>query len=252
MQLIASRRPDAVPALLAADARSGWVLMADGGQRLRELVEAERDLRRWLDVLPLYAQLQLDLAPDREALLGVGAPDRGLATLPEQYIDLVGRVDEVTAEERRRLQGLTGWVEESCAALAAVGIPETVQHDDLHDGQIYVRDGGYRILDWGDSCVAHPFFTMPVTLEGVLAWGLDDVEDSVDTAPFRDAYLEPFTAIAPRPELEAAFATALRLGWIGRAVAFDVDREALGRPYPEALGAAVGVRLRMFLAGMTD
>ena len=47
-------------------------------------------------------------------------------------------------------------------------------------------------MDWGDACISHPFFTLSVTLEGVLAWGLDDEEDSEDTAPYRDAYLEPF------------------------------------------------------------
>jgi hypothetical protein len=48
------------------------------------------------------------------------------------------------------------------------------------------------LMDWGDACISHPFFTLSVTLEGVIAWGLDDVEGSVDTAPFRDAYLAPF------------------------------------------------------------
>ncbi len=85
-----------------------------------------------------------------------------------------------------------------CLRLAEVGIPETVQHDDLHDGQVFVRDGGYLFFDWGDSCVSHPFFTMSVTLEGVLSWGLDDVEGSVDVTPFRDAYLASFSEYGSR------------------------------------------------------
>ena len=36
-----------------------------------------------------------------------------------------------------------------------------------------------------------------MTLEGVLEWGLDDVENAVDTAPFRDEYLAPFAAAYP-------------------------------------------------------
>ena len=55
-----------------------------------------------------------------------------------------------------------------------------------------MRDGKHLLMDWGDACISHPFFTLSVTLEGVIAWGLDDVEDSIDTAPFRDAYLAPF------------------------------------------------------------
>ena len=38
------------------------MLMADAGTKLRELVAEERELVRWLDVLPLYAGVQIDLA----------------------------------------------------------------------------------------------------------------------------------------------------------------------------------------------
>jgi hypothetical protein len=64
-----------------------------------------------------------------------------------------------------------------------------------------------------------------VALEGVIAWGPDDVEGSVDVAPFRDAYLAGYAAAAgdalasATPEdLRAACAIALRLGWVCRAV----------------------------------
>ena len=77
---------------------------------------------------------------------------------------------------------------------------------------------GYRILDWADACVSHPFFTLSVTLEGFVQWGLDDVRGSVDTAPYLAAYLAPFEQLRSRPELEEAAAIALRLGWVCRAV----------------------------------
>ena len=62
--LLARRRPDVVPPPLAIDAERGWMLMADAGARLRELVEHDGDLTRWLDVLPRYAGMQLDIADD--------------------------------------------------------------------------------------------------------------------------------------------------------------------------------------------
>jgi hypothetical protein len=250
VELLARRRPDAVPALIAVDPERSWMLMADGGTRLRELIEAEHDFSRWLDALPRYAELQLGLAADHDALLACGAPDHGLDALPELYARLLEVADDIPAAELGRLRELTPWVSDACAGLSALGIPETIQHDDLHDGQIFVRDGTYLFFDWGDACVGHPFFTMSVTLEGVLQWGFDDVEGSVDIRPFRDAYLGPFTTYAPREDLEAGFATALRLGWICRALNYQAGREALGKPYPEAYEDAVAVRLRMFLAGL--
>ncbi len=247
--LLAARRPDSVPGLLATEVDRGWMLMANGGERLREVVERERDLGRWLDVLPRYGQLQIDMAEDRDRLLGLGLPDRRLETLASQYEDLIGRVDTLTDEESRRLRALVPTIAEFCARLASTGVPETIQHDDLHDGQVFVRDGRYLFFDWGDSCVSHPFFSMSVTLEGQLAWGLDDVEGSEDIAPYRDAYVEPFRGFAAWSELQTAHEIALRLGWICRALNWHRFASGLPAPHREEHLQGVGLRLRMLLAG---
>jgi len=128
-------------------------------------------------------------------------------------------------------------------------VPETIQHDDLHDGQVFVRDDGYLFFDWGDACVSHPFFSMSVTLEGGLAWGLDDVENSEDITPYRNAYLEPFCGFAAQAELQAAHEVALRLGWICRALNVQRFASRLPVPYRKEHLQGVGVRLRMLLAG---
>ena len=247
--LLAARRPNFVPGLLATDVERGWMLMADGGERLREIVERERDLGRWLDILPRYGRLQIDMAEDRDRLLGVGLPDRRLETLASGYEELIGRVDTVTDDERRRLRALVPTIAELCECLACAGLPETIQHDDLHDGQVFVRDGRYLFFDWGDACVSHPFFSMSVTLEGGLAWGLDDEEGSEDIGPYRDAYLGPFRGFAAWAELQAAHEIALRLGWICRALNWHRLASGLPAPYREEHLQGVGLRLRMLLAG---
>jgi hypothetical protein len=243
VQLLSARRPDLVPPPLAVDAERGWLLLPDAGARLREVVAAERDLSRWLDILTLYAQLQLDATPDTEQLLAAGTPDLRLATLPERYEEAVADVEELP-EAREAV----GRVRDLCARLAAHGIPETIQHDDLHDGQVFVQDGAYRLLDWGDACVSHPFLSLSVTLEGFLAWGLDDVEGSVDLGPFRDAYLGPFAAYGAPSELADAVEIALRLGWACRAVNGDLDSSI---PQPDRRRDLL-TRLRMFLFGRAD
>jgi hypothetical protein len=247
--VLAADRPDLVPELLAVDVERGWMLMADGGERLREVVERERDLGRWLDVLPRYGDLQLAVAGRAEELIGLGAPDRRLATLPAQFERLLDRTDGLTADERDRLTRSTPRVAEMCRRLTDLGIPETIQHDDLHDGQVFVRDGGYLFFDWGDACVSHPFFSMAVTLEGTLCWGLDDVAGSVDVTPFRDAYLQPFGRFAEPAALDAAHATALRLGWVCRALNVRMLADDLDGPAREAMLDHMRVRLRMFLDG---
>jgi hypothetical protein len=231
--VLSGARPDCVPALLARDESRGWMLMPDAGVRLRDLPPEEASLDPWLDILPRYASLQLDLVPQVDRLLALGVPDLRLAGLAqgyEQILDTVGA--EPRFHEARPLVG------ELIARVAAYDIAETIQHDDLHDGQVFRDDGREWVLDWGDACISHPFFTLSVTLEGVLAWGLDDVENSVDTAPFRDAYLAPFVA-AYGARVVDAVEPALRLGWVCRAINGHVPGD----------DAHTLTRLRMFLDG---
>jgi hypothetical protein len=211
--LLAARVPDRVPPLLAVDPERGWMLMADAGETLRVVAAREQSLDRWYDALEGVARIQLAVADDVDALLALGVPDHRLAGVPERYAALM---DQIDAEPRFR--DAQSYVEQLCAELASYGIPDSIQHDDLHDAQVFVRDGTQLIMDWGDACVSQPFCVLSVALEGVIAWGLDDVEGSVDTAPFRDAYLAPYAERFPDLDLAAAVVPALRLGWAIRAV----------------------------------
>jgi hypothetical protein len=255
VELLSGRRPDVVQELWARDPERGWMLTAHGGDRLREVVERERSLDRWLEILPRYAQLQLDAAPDADRFVAAGVPDRRLSLLPAQYERLLQRAAQLGLVERvehARLRALVEPVAERCEALARLGVPETIQHDDLHDGQIFVRDGACLFFDWGDSCVSHPFFSMSVTLEGSLAWGLDDAEGSLDTTPFRDAYLAAFADRASDDELVTALELALPLGWICRSLNVERYASPLDQPERDYLLSGVGTRLRLALAGVDE
>ena len=193
------------------------MLMEDGGTTLRELIAAEHSLGRWVDVLRLYATVQIDLSGAVDELLSLGVPDLRLDVLPARAEAMFDELVELPDSERRRLYESLPWMREACAELGAAGIPETIQHDDLHDAQIFVRDGRYQLLDWGDACVSHPFFSLAVTLEGVIAWGIDDEEGSEPTEPYRDAYLQAFRG-RTAGDLVRLSTTACRLGWVCRAV----------------------------------
>jgi len=230
--LLAQRVPDRVPPLIADDPGRGWMLMEDAGTRLREVIAEERDLSRWVDILEGAADIARAMEPDVERLVAAGVPDRRLAVLPDRYAELVESRDV-----EQRFRDAVPRVREMAEELASYGVTETLQHDDLHDGQVFVKGDRQLILDWGDAVVSHPFFTLSVTLEGVVAWGLDDVESSVDIAPLAAAYLQRY---APdRPDLADAIPLALRLGWACRAT----NATAVEDP------ASTKNRLTMFLDG---
>ena len=233
--LLSQRVPDRVPPLLAADVDTGWMLMSDAGRRMREVVAEERTLDRWPDALAATARIQLACEGDVDAFLTMGVPDLRLAVLPRMYERLLA---EHSDELEPRLRVSPHRVAEECEQLAAYGIRETIEHDDLHDGQVFIRDDRALIMDWGDACVSHPFFTLSVTLLGVIAWGVDDVAGSEDLGRHLDAYLAPYRERYDG-DLAAAARLAMRLGWVCRAV----------NGYLPDDGNQVSTRMRMYVDG---
>ena len=231
--LVATRDPEHVPAPLAYDPDSGWMLQSDAGRRLREVVQEERSLERWHDVLDACARIQLACEGDVPELLRLGVPDMRLHVLPAAYAGLLAELDDVDPRLPDPEQ-----VGEMCTELASYGVRETLQHDDLHDGQVFVRDGVPLLMDWGDACISHPFFTLSVSLEGVIAWGIDDEAHSPDVAPFLASYLRPYRERYDR-DLDAAAHLAMRLGWLCRAVNGHLPAD------PDT----THTRLRMYLDG---
>jgi hypothetical protein len=237
-----------VTEVLVAD-EQGRMLMRDGGVQLSGLLEQRRDLGYWEGALPLYAELQIDVAADAAELLDAGAFDRRSAVLPVVYGELlgdgallrVGRPDGVTAEEYQHLCELPPEVTAACEWLAAARVPESIQNDDFTHGSIFVSDGSFRFLDWGDACVSHPFFTLTVTLR-VIELVHELPPGSPELERVRDAYLEPFTRFEPRQTLVPMAATARRFGQICRA-AMRADAERSGAYFDEPNALAWSLRL---------
>jgi Phosphotransferase enzyme family len=238
---LAELQPTRVPALVDVDADRGWMLMRDGGTRLRELIETPADLHHWELLLPGYAQLQIEVAPHAEEFVVLGTPDERLPVLSEHLRALLAAWPAgLTADERERMSVRIPEVEAMCRELAGYGIPETIQHDDFHDGQIFVRNGRYLYFDWGDSCVSHPFHSLTVVLRAI-AWKLDLTPGGPELQRLRDAYLEPFgEGLADAADL------GYRTGTIARALAWHrmvAAREPQFVDEDDATGAAYGLKL---------
>jgi hypothetical protein len=210
--ILAGLRPDIVLAPLALDLDRGWMILPDGGERLREVVERERHPRRWLEIMPLYAELQIDAASHADELVAAGMPDYRASRLPD-LADWASKHVGVQAPDRSLLEQLA-------ADLDATGIPSSVQHDDLHDGNVFVRPGGgYAVFDWGDGCASHPFASLVVGLRGI-AYRFELAERDPDLERIRDAYLEPWTAYGDRASLLRAVELADTAGRLTRALAW--------------------------------
>jgi Phosphotransferase enzyme family len=212
-----------------------WCLVADAGQSAREAlqgVEPAARVRFWTSVLADYAELQRATKP--EELRSVGLPDLSAAALLDRFDEvLIDRrwftadvAPELSRNDWELVQACRPRLAEAAARLADTR-PSAVQHDDLHDGNVFGPVGALRIIDWGDASLAHPFGTLLVTLRA-LASQLGYTPDDPRLDPVRDAYLEVWrTGGESMRELHRELDLAVRTGCLARAAAW---RRALGSP----------------------
>ncbi|MBA3236373.1 MAG: aminoglycoside phosphotransferase family protein [Chloroflexi bacterium] len=218
---------------IAVDAERAWLLLPDGGVRLRDRVAGGPGIEAWQRILPIYAELQRRLETRVPEMLGLGVPDQHPATMPGYRAALIEDSAVGLAEDdRRRLIDADAEYLTRCKDLAADGIAPTVQHDDLHAGNVLVDGGLDRIFDWGDAAVAHPFGTMLVTLRSIASRGGHGT-DPTGLERLRDAYLEPWTDRHARPALVRSVDNAVHVATIGRALAWrralsGIPRDELG------------------------
>ena len=235
--------PGLVPEVLALHPTLPWMLVAEGGKKIRDAYSGDEFLRAWREVLPRYAQMQRAATRHVGEILGFGTPDHRATPLVAAFADAVAnepllsgaRPDRITEDERRVLVGLGPKLNEALGALAALGIKDTLQHDDLHHGNVLIHGGRAVIFDWGDACVSHPFLTLAVTLRFAAAATKRAPEDA-EIVALRDAYLEPWSDRASTRELQDAAELGRRIGEVSRTLSFY----AVARAYPGVIDTYPG------------
>jgi hypothetical protein len=214
LELTVPLAPDLLPEVVASRPETGWLLLADAGERARE-----RTID-WVPLLRRYAELQIATVPFVDELLDAGVVDHRAPTLDAVFPALG---EEAAGELRARLPD----VERGFARLAASPLPFALDHGDLHDGNVFSRDGKPRLLDWGDASIGNPLLTLAL-----------EPEDPKAT----EAYLDVWSAVVPRHELVRSLEDVRELRWLLRAINY-----ARVLPYDASHAEPTEMRVRLFL-----
>ena len=218
---LAERAPDLVAAVLGHDEERAWILFEDAGL---PIAVSGNPPEAWLEVLPRYAELQRAETVHVDDHVQHGVPDLRLPALPGRYDDMLSRDLPIGPDEVECLRRFGQAFAELCDELAAHGVPPSIQHDDLHMANVYDDAGRLRILDWGDSSVAHPFFSLVVPFRFLEEQnGLDPNDPWFDR--LRAAYLEPWGV-----GLDSALRLAERVGRFAHVFAWIRQRDFLDAP----------------------
>jgi Ser/Thr protein kinase RdoA (MazF antagonist) len=247
-------------ARLAADrvvpvtaARDGFLLTPDQGAVFNET--AGDDLENWVRLARDAALLQRELAPHHDELTGIGmtdlppdcAPDY-VAARVEQYATLPagdprGLDDDVAARLRSHLPVVRRWAEQ----VSALGLPTTLNHNDLHENNVFDVDGWLRFFDFGDALLTEPLGVLLVPLN-ILGGKLEAGPDDPRLWRVADAALEVWSDLAPLAALRAALPAALQLGRLGRVESWVRCQPALPDDQLAEWGAAAATWLGTLLA----
>jgi hypothetical protein len=192
MSVLARLAPSHVVPVEAVDLDDGLLLTADQGRVFGETVAGD-DLDSWCRLVVHAMDLARLTSAHGAELLATGVTP---ARVPDE-------VSEVVAP----------WQEE----LGALGLPDALVHNDLHEHNAFDRPDGLLFFDFADAVWAHPLTTLLVPL-GVLSGRLGEPSpDDPRLQRVADAALEVWSDLAPTRVLRAALPAALRLGRLGRA-----------------------------------
>lgn len=210
--------------VVAADPERGFLLTADQGPVLEKRDEAT-NLRVWQDLLVAATGLQRDVVPHVDALearvgltrLAPQDAEAYVATRVDGYAALPPgdprRLDpDVAVRLRARLPLVRAWSEQ----VVGLGLPLSLNHNDLHEHNTFDTPGGLRFFDFGDALVASPLEVLRVPL-AIVAGDVGDDPTDPRLRAVANAALEVWSDLAPLRDLRAALPAALQLARLGRA-----------------------------------
>ena len=219
--LLVEVAPHHVVPVAALDPALGRLLTVDQGTVLGEFASA--DLGAWRRTVVAGAELQRGLMAyaDRLAALGLTAiaPADAPAYLERRLDDLAGLAatdprrpsEDLEAALRAKLPTVRGWADE----VAALGLPVTLNHNDLHERNVFVVDDELRFFDFADAMLTEPLAVLHVPLK-LLADRLSAGPGDRRLWRVADAALDVWSDLVPIAALRRALPSALRLSLLPR------------------------------------
>lgn len=210
-RLLTRIAPDRLPEVWASDEDRGWLLMPDQGPQLREVADADSIVGLWSGVLRRYARLQRASAEVVDGLLAAEVPRWDPQELVTCWLEGSGTGSPETE----------GPLRAAAARLADSGLPDVIQHNDLHAGNVFCAGGSAadvhdsRFFDWGDAYVGNPLCSLMIALAG------PSYHFGLPADPERDArltrsYLSTWADLVPSAQLKELLPDAMLIAHLAR------------------------------------
>lgn len=215
-RLVSTMLPGHTPQVVAVDDERGWVLT----EEIPAADEESAPEGVGPEAARIAATLQLRSLDHLAELRAARVPERDLVETGRRFDEILREgleLGDLTEDELAAARATAPAVHALLDELAALGVPDTLVHGDLHTGNV-ARDGDSVVLyDWSDAAVSHPFLDVVL-----LASRLPDEEQPATYA----AYAECWRAAYPDLDVERALRLARSVNTIYQMVTFELIQRA--------------------------
>lgn len=206
--------------VVASEPDRGLLLTEDLGPTLRDGGHLSDD--DWRALVEAAAELQRSAVPVTGSLVEDGLTEMNPEDASSYAAARVDQLASLPASDPRHLAASDAHdvlaalplLERGAEEVAALGLPATVQHNDLHEGNA-LRRGTVRFFDFADAVVAPPLSVLHLPLNRFA--DLQEVgDDDPKVAGLAESYLEHWSDLAPLARLRAALPAARRLATLAK------------------------------------
>ena len=213
-RLVVDMLPEHAPPVLAVDEDRGWLLMEDMSGADEEHEDSPPP-GMGAAAGHIAATRQLRSLEHLDDIETAGVPVRGLTETMHGFDEVLAtsvELAELTPDELAAARAVRNDVHAVVEELAALGLPDTLVHGDLHPGNI-AHDGDSLVLyDWSDAAVSHPLLDLVH-----LSHRLPDDE----AGQARAAYAEVWRASYGDVDLDRALALAAQVNPLFQMVSYE-------------------------------
>lgn len=239
--------PDYLPPILATrPGWNGWLSREVQGKLLSEVEERAH----WERAAAALARLQIESIDGGSQMLGAGAHDLGSIALSKRIQPFLSSVAQLMERQtkvppavldRNDLLALADSLQSAVEAMEATGVPDTLGHLDLNPGNIIVSTDRCTFLDWAETYVGNPLFSVEYLVQHAdRAFG----EGSDARTKMIAAYGAEWGHVVSAAAMANAFVFAPLLAVFAYATGTDTWRQPQGQDEPTA-GYLRGLARRM-------
>lgn len=221
--------PKYFPEIVFIDSKKGLIFTKDFGENV--LAES-KNIDDFLNTVKSYAKLQIAMIKHSANLISVGMVDRSLNKMLTQLKDMLIKGDKIfldeenclTSQEVKQILENFEKIEGLVLELSKYNIPETIDHGDLHNYNISIKDGNIIFYDWADCSISHPFISMRVFFWSVFG----QIENPIEYFNTKDdpyelllsAYLEDWKEYGAVEDLRKAFDLSQKISYISFSIQY--------------------------------